>query len=88
MHAEYLHTESPADLGFRRNMKLFSEGGISPTGECWVSPTAVFLRLWHSSAGVHLKKQGILIPHKLLQNNGKEVGASQDRILICPRQKK
>ena len=83
MHAEYLHTESPADLGFRRNMKLFSEGGISPTGECWVSPTAVFLRLWHSSAGVHLKKQGFR-----LQNNGKEVGASQDRILICPPQKK
>ena len=83
MHAEYLHTEWTKNLGFRRNMKLFSEGGISPeTGECWVSPTVVFLRLWNSPTGVHLKRQGFR-----LQNNGKQIGASQDRILICPRQK-
>ena len=76
MHAENLHT----DFNGYRNMKLFSEGGITPSGECWVSPTAVFLRIWNSPAGVHVKKQGFR-----LQDNGKQLGASQDRILICPR---
>ena len=80
MHSEQLHTEYTANLELRRNMKLFSEGGITPSGECWVSPTDTFLRIWNSPAGVHVKKQGFR-----LQDNGKQVGASQDRILICPR---
>ncbi|RKU26776.1 hypothetical protein C6499_12755 [Candidatus Poribacteria bacterium] len=77
MHAENLYAEN---LSRYRNMKLFSEGGISPTGDCWVSLTAIFLQLWNSPTGVHLKKQGFR-----LQNNGKQVGASQDCILVCPR---
>lgn len=80
MHAENLHTEYTANFGGHRNMKLFSEGGISPSGECWVSPTKVFLRMWNSPAGVHLRKQGFR-----LENDGKRVGASQDCILYCPR---
>lgn len=82
MHAEHLHTEWAENLRFRRDMKLFSEGGIAPSGECWVSPTDTFLRIWDSPAGVSIKKQGFR-----LQDNGKQLGASQDRILICPRQK-
>ena len=74
MHAEHLH--------IHRNMKLFSEGGIAPSGECWVAPTDAFLRIWNSPAGVPLKKQGFRIRH-----DGKQVGASQDCILYCPRQK-
>ncbi|MDE0013910.1 MAG: hypothetical protein OXU36_22405 [Candidatus Poribacteria bacterium] len=82
MHTEHLHTEWAKNFGFRRSMKLFSEGGITPSGECWVSPTDTFLRIWNSPAGVSIKKQGFR-----LQDNGKQLGASQDRILICPRQK-
>ena len=80
MHTEQLHTEYTKNLGFRRNMTLFSEGGITPSGECWVSPTEAFLRIWNSPAGVYVKKQGFR-----LQDNGKQLGASQDRILVCPR---
>lgn len=82
MHAEHLHTEWTKVFGFHRNMKLFSEGGIAPSGECWVSPTDFFLRVWESPAGNSLKKQGFR-----LQDNGKQVGASQDCILICPNRK-
>lgn len=82
MHSEYLHTGFTEKFGVRRNMNLFSEGGIAPSGECWVTPTKVFLRMWHSPAGVHLKKQGFR-----LKNDGKRVGASQDCILYCPRRK-
>ena len=82
MHAEYLHTEYAENLGLRRNIKLFSEGGISPTGDCWVSPTDIFLRLWNGPAGTHLKKQGFR-----LRDDGKQIGATQDCILICPRRK-
>ena len=82
MHTEHFHTEWTKNLGFRRNIKLFSEGGITPSGEYWVSPTETFLRIWNSPAGVHVKKQGFR-----LQDNGKQVGASQDCILVCPRQK-
>ena len=79
MHAEYLHTEPS---GLRPNKKLFSEGGICPNGESWVVPTAAFLRVWESPAGVHLKKQGFR-----MQNDGKQMGASEDRIIILPRHK-
>ena len=82
MHSENLHTEYAETFRGYRYMKLFSDGGITPAGECWVSPTNIFLRVWESPAGVHLKKQGFR-----LQDNGKQIGASQDRILICPRQK-
>ena len=82
MHAENLHTEYAENFNGYRNMKLFSEGGIAPSGECWVAPTAMFLRVWESPAGNRLKKQGFR-----LRNNGKQIGASQDRILVCPRQK-
>ena len=82
MHAENLHTEYAENFNGDRNMRLFSEGGIAPSGECWVSPTAMFLRFWESPAGNRLKKQGFR-----LQDNGKQIGASQDRILICPRRK-
>ena len=41
MHAEYLHTYFDG----HRNMNLFSEGGIAPSGECWVTPTEVFMRI-------------------------------------------
>ena len=80
MQTEQLHTEWTKNFGFRRNMKLFSEGGITPSGECWVSPTDTFLRIWNSPAGVRVRKQGFR-----LQNNGKQLGASQDRVLVCPR---
>lgn len=79
MHAEHLHTEYAQSFGGHRSMNLFSEGGISPSGECWVSPTKVFLRIWDSPAGVHLKKQGFRLAY-----NGKQIGASQDCILYCP----
>ena len=49
------------------NTRLFSGGGISPAGECWVSPTDIFLRVWKSPTGKHLKKQGFR-----LRNNGKQ----------------
>ena len=64
------------------NTQLFSDGGISPAGECWVLPTETFLRVWESPAGAHLKKQGFR-----LRNDGKQIGASQECILICPRHK-
>ena len=82
MHSEHLHTKFTKNLGFHRNMKLFFEGGIAPSGECWVSPTDFFLSMWESPAGNRLKRQGFR-----LQDNGKQIGASQDRILVCPRQK-
>ena len=81
MHSEYLHTEQPK-FELRPNKKLFSEGGVSPNGKCWVVPTEAFLRIWESPAGVHLKKQGFR-----LQNNGKQMGASEDCIIIVPRNK-
>ena len=81
MHAENLHTEYAETFRGYRYMKLFSDGGITPAGECWVSPTKVFLRIWNSPAGMYLKRQGFR-----LENNGKQIGASQDRILVCPRQ--
>ena len=79
-----MHTENEYVDNFSRyrHMKLFSEGGIAPSGECWVSPTAFFLRMWESPAGDRLKRQGFR-----LQDNGKQVGASQDCILVCPRLK-
>ena len=81
MHAEHLHTEYAENFRGHRHRSLFSEGGITPSGECWVSPTDTFLRIWDSPAGVRFKKQGFR-----LQDNGKQIGASQDRILVCPRQ--
>ena len=66
----------------RRNMNLFSEGGIAPSGECWVTPTTAFLSIWESPTGNRLRTQGFR-----LRNDGKQIGASQDRILICPRRK-
>ena len=81
MHSENLHTEYTETFRGYRYMKLFSDGGITPSGECWVSPTETFLRIWNSPAGAHVKKQGFR-----LQDNGKQIGASQDRILVCPRQ--
>ena len=64
------------------NTQLFSDGGISPAGECWVSPTDIFLHIWEGPAGKDLKQKGFR-----LRNNGKQIGASQDRILYCPRHK-
>ena len=80
MNLEHHQINHAPNFQFRRSLNLFSEGGISPSGECWVSPTDTFLRLWNSPAGVNLKKQGFL-----LQDDGKRVGASQDCILICPK---
>ena len=82
MHSEHLYTKYVDNFRGYRNRKLFSEGGIAPSGECWVSPTDFFLSMWESPAGNRLKRQGFR-----LQDNGKQIGASQDRILICPRQK-
>ena len=82
MHSKNLHTEYVENFNGYRNIKFFSGGGISPAGECWVSPTDFFLRVWEGPAGEHLKKQGFR-----LRNGGKQLGASQDCILICPRQK-
>ena len=82
MHTEYLQTEYAGNLSGHRNTRFFSEGGITPAGECWVCPTDIFLRLWESPTGNHLRQQGFR-----LRNDGKQVGASQDRILVCPSQK-
>ena len=82
MHTEHLHTEQATNDGFHIRGAWFSDGGISPAGECWVSPTDVFLRIWESPTGNRLKKQGFR-----LRNDGKQIGASQDQILVCPRRK-
>ena len=81
MHSEHLYTKYVDNFNGYRNMRLFSEGGIAPSGECWVTPTDFFLSVWESPAGNRLKRQGFR-----LQDNGKQIGASQDRILVCPRQ--
>ena len=81
MHSENLHTEYTVNFDGHRNRKLFSEGGIAPSGECWVSPTDTFLRIWNSPAGVYFKEQGFRLEH-----DGKQVGASQDCVLYCPRE--
>ena len=82
MHSENLYTGQTENFELQPNTRLFSDGGISPAGECWVLPTDIFLRVWKSPTGKHLKKQGF---H--LRNDGKRVGASQNRILYCPRHK-
>ena len=73
MHSEHLH--SPLEL--TPDIELFSEAGISPSGECWVVPTQVFFHIWKSPVGAELRKLGFY-----LRNDGKRLGASQDRVLI------
>ena len=80
MHTEYLHSEQTFAL--RPNRVLFSDGGICPNGDSWVEPTEAFLRVWESPAGVHLKKQGFR-----MRNDGKQIGASADCIILLPRHK-
>ena len=83
MHTEDLeNTIQFTSKGFHSKGAWFVDGGISPSGECWVSPTDIFLRMWEGPAGILLKKQGFR-----LRDDGKQIGASQDRILICPRHK-
>ena len=80
MHSEHFSTNEVVDFPLTPNTPLFSAGGISANGECWVLPTALFLRLWHSPGGVALKKQGFR-----LGNDGRRVGASQDCVVYLPR---
>lgn len=80
MHSERFSTNEAIGFPLTPNTKLFSAGGISPNGESWVVPTALFLRLWHSPGGVELKKQGFR-----LDNDGRRVGASQDCVVYLPR---
>lgn len=37
---------------------LFSDRGITSSGDLWVAPTDAFLKLWESPAGEDLKKRG------------------------------
>ena len=71
MHAQ--HLEITPDMDF------FADAGISPNGVCWVVPTDDFFRVWEGPTGAYLKKQGFR-----LRNDGKALGASQDRILVVP----
>ena len=75
-----MHAAHPLNL--RPDMQFFSEGGIGPDGECWVVPTPLFLRLWDSPSSVDMKKQGFR-----LGDDGKRVGASQERVLYFPVRK-
>ena len=59
------------------NTELFSDAGMGPSGECWVVPTEDFLRIWESPAGTYIKNRGF---H--MRNDGKQLGASQDCVLI------
>ncbi|RKU10850.1 hypothetical protein C6503_19390 [Candidatus Poribacteria bacterium] len=77
MHAEYHHTEQRDSFDVSPNTELFSDAGIGPSGECWVVPTENFLRIWESPAGAYIKDRGFR-----MRNNGKQLGASQDRVLI------
>ena len=77
MHAEYHHTQHEDDFEVRPNTELFSDAGISPSGECWVVPTEDFLHIWESPAGTYIKNRGFR-----MRNDGKQLGASQDRVLI------
>ena len=74
MHAEHLELTPDTDF--------FADAGISPSGVCWVVPTDIFLSIWESPVGTHLKKSGFR-----LRNDGKQLGASQDRVLVVPSHK-
>ena len=74
MHAQHLEFTSDTDF--------FTDAGISPSGICWVVPTDNFFLIWESPVGAHLKKSGFR-----LRNDGKALGASQDRILVVPSHK-
>ena len=80
MYSEHFSISEAIGFQLTPNTSLFSAGGISPNGESWVVPTALFLRLWHSPSGVELKEQGFR-----LGNDGKSVGASQDCVVYLPR---
>ena len=58
---------------------LFSEAGLIPSGGFWTTPNDVLLRLLDSPAGEDLRKRGFQ-----LCQNGKELGAPQDCVVVFP----
>ena len=82
MHSEHLYSIQAGGFELTPSTELFSDAGISPSGECWVVPTENFLRIWESPAGAYMKDQGFR-----LRNDGKRLGASQDRVLVVPPHK-
>ena len=81
MHTEYhtTHNTGP-QLQLLPNADWFTEGGVTPEGKWWITPTPLFIeQIWQGCAGDDLKKRGFRLGH-----DGHRIGATQNTVIYLP----